>query len=271
MKLIDLSRHSLKAIGRSIGLDVQMVDGHLHCTPLDPDDPRYATDFIVPSWKMVDACRADDFDFFQPFIDTGKLTVEQMHHAAQRYHLGKTRSGRPMFWMIDDMLTPLDAHITSDTWLSQLLKKREPLLEFWCPTHCLFGLHLLSDTGITENPDNGLHNSWSGNKPVCVVESEQSAVVLSELIPESIWMACNSVPLPDISLFAPLQGHKVTIYPHTDSSLSNYLFFDELAASAVRHYHLQLTASSFLEDNATEEQKERNIDLVDFLFEHTEK
>lgn len=105
MKLSELlSRWSYKSIGREIGLDVQMVEGHLVCTPLDPNDPRYSMDFVMPSMKMISACRADDFDFFLPFIAAGKLTVKQMHHAAQRYHLGKTKSGQPMYWMIDDML-----------------------------------------------------------------------------------------------------------------------------------------------------------------------
>ena len=97
---------------------------------------RKETDFILPSMPMVDACRADDFDFFRPLIDSGDLTAGQMLHAAQRYLLGKSRSGIPIFWMIDDMLQPQDGHIGS-TWISSLLKKREPLLEHWTATHCL--------------------------------------------------------------------------------------------------------------------------------------
>lgn len=111
---------------------------------IDPDATKAFVDFSLPSLPMVEACRADDFDFFEPFIAEGLLTVEQMHHACQRYHLGKTRNGRPIFWMIDEMLTPLDAHIGTDAWLSTLLKAREPLLATWQVTHCLFGLHLIS-------------------------------------------------------------------------------------------------------------------------------
>ena len=85
---------------------------------------------MLPSMPMVEACRAMDFDCFMPFIAAGKLTEQQMHHAADRYHLGKTKSGQPIYWMIDDMLRPLDAHI-GDGWISTLLKKREPILDFW--------------------------------------------------------------------------------------------------------------------------------------------
>ena len=90
-------------------------------------DIRRQVDFILPSMPMVEACKADEFDFFQPFIQSGLLTAHQMHRAAERYHLGKTRSGKTMFWMIDDMLDPLDARI-GDTWLSKMLKQLKKLI-----------------------------------------------------------------------------------------------------------------------------------------------
>ena len=107
---------------------------------------HHTSSFTLPSMPMVEACRADDFDFFEPFIAAGKLTVEQMRHATERYYLGKTKGGKTIFWMIDDMLQPLDAHIGA-TWISKLLKVREPLLEYWQVQHCLFGLHLLMEEG----------------------------------------------------------------------------------------------------------------------------
>lgn len=318
MKLQELlDQCSLKAAGKEIGLDVRVVEGQLVCTPFDPDDPRYSVDFIFPSMKMVEACRADDFDFFQPFINAGKLTIEHMHHAAQRYHLGKTKSGSPIFWMIDDMLDPLDARImqsySSDTWVSQLLKKREPLIQYWQVHHCLFGLHLLNSdfcdksisntnlTNSTNNPSiksrtkdlsdscdscsgenisdesmssvvvktNSLDScdSCSGNKPISIVESESSAVILSELFPECLWMAYVSTTHLSYDLFVPLQGRNVTIYPRTDPYLSNYLFFDDFIASVLKGLDIHISVSSILEDYATDEQKSRCIDLIDFLLE----
>ena len=123
MKINELFPHSFKAIRKAIAPDV-----------------RKSVDLSIPSMPMVETCRADDFDFFAPFIADGNLTVEQMQHACQRYYLGKTKSGQPIFWMIDDMLTPLDAHIgssDSSVWMSSLLKTREPLIASWHVTHCL--------------------------------------------------------------------------------------------------------------------------------------
>ena len=282
MKLKELiERTSLKAAGLRAGLDVRMVEGLLMCTPIDPDDSRYTLDFVLPSMKMVEACRADDFDFFQPFIDAGKITVEDMHRAAARYHLGKTKSGQPLFWMIDDMRDPQDAHIMPDTWISTLLKAREPLLRYWRPTHCLFGLHLLCHTDHTDHIGNFSSNGRAStndkasvgpvravcNTPVCVVESEASAVVLSELIPESLWMAYASMSFLSVEFFAPLMGRTVTVYPPTDASFATFPFFDELATAVRKRYRMNITVATLLEDHATDEQKARGIDLLDFLRE----
>ena len=285
---------SLKAAAREVGLELRMVGGRVELTPTDPDDPRYSTDFILPSMRMVEACRADDFDFFQPFIDAGRLTAQQMHRAAARYHLGKTRSGKPLFWMISETLDPMDAHIASDDWLSSLLKARQPLLQHWCPTHCLFGQHLLStlnspttlrstfgrfDTSKNSKPSarpEGTLHTWRtlnselytlNSKPVAIVESEASAAVLSELFPEVLWMAYATVEHLDVALFAPLQGRAVAIYPSTDPSASTYLFFLDLAEAVRQRYDIHISVASILEDLATPPQKDRCIDLLGFLRE----
>ena len=234
MKWNDIFCHSFKALRKQV----------------EPET-RKQVDFMLPSRPMIEACRADDFDFFQPFIATGNLTIEQMHHACERYCLGKTKSGQPIFWMIDDLLQPLDAHI-GDNWISNLLKQREPLLTYWKVQHCLFGLHLGSDPS---------------DSPISIVESEISAVILSELLPESIWLAYATTAhlVPD--LFAPLEGRQVTIYPRTDPTMSTYIFFKDLATLTRQQYDLDLEIDTTLEDRATEAQKERCIDILDYISE----
>lgn len=229
-------------------------------------------DFILPSKPMIDVCRADDFDFFQPFIDAGKLTMEQMHNAAERYSLGKTRNGQPIFWMIDDMQTPLDAHI-GDSWISTRLKAREPLLKYWCVNHCLFGLHLLMSDVRCLKDDVVNHASLTVNRdpPICIVESEQSAVVLSELFPECIWMAYATTLHLSPDLFAPLEGRNVTLFPRTDPTLSTFLFFEDLVDVTRRQYDIDITVDSTLEDHATADQKDRCIDILDFILESLNK
>lgn len=261
MKIEELFRDTFKSLRQGFG-----------------SDARKSVDFSLPSMPMVEACRTDDLSFFHPFIAAGHLTVEQMHHACQRYYLGKTRSGQPIFWMIDDMLSPLDAHIGT-TWISTLLKAREPLIASWCITHCLFGLHLLGHTDLADLTDYS-STPASGDsqksvqsvesvchKNVCVVESEVSAVILSELLPEYLWMAYATTAHLTPDLFAPLQGQRVILFPRTDPTLSTYLFFEDLAALVRKHYALDITVDTTLEDHATPAQKDHCIDLLDFLFD----
>ena len=268
MKLKEfIAATSLKAAGRSVGLEVEVVEGHLALTPMDPEDPRYCADFILPTIRMVEACRADDFDFFQPFIEAGRLTEEQMHHAAARYYLGKTRSGKPIYWMIDETCDPQDAHIGPEAWMSALLKARESLLQHWCPTHCLFGQHLLNSTTLHFKTTLHSKHSTLHSEPIAIVESEASAAVLSELFPEVLWMAYATEEHLEADLFAPLAGHTVTLYPHTDPSCYTYLFFLDLADAVRQRYDIHITVASILEDLATPDQKGRCIDLLDFLRE----
>ena len=214
---------------------------------------------MLPSMPMIEACRADDFDFFHPFIASGHLTPDQMHHACDRYHLGKTKSGKPIYWMIDDMRQPLDAHIGA-TWISSLLKIREPFLEPWQVQHCLFGLHLLMEDVRWKKED-------FNPPPISVVEREEAAVVLSELFPESIWMAYATTPHLTPDLFAPLEGRTVTIYPRTDPTMSTILFFEDLVDRTLRLYDIDLTIDTTLEDHASDSQKDRCIDLLEFLLD----
>lgn len=210
--------------------------------------------------SMVEKCRADDSDDCREIIAKGMLSAEQLHHAAERYRLGKSRSGKTIYWMIDERQRVLDGHI-GDRWASQMLKAREPtLLSHWCVTHCLFGLHLL--TTPTEE-DGGAHRT----PPVAIVETERSAVILSELFPEQVWMAGVTVANFTIDKLEPLRGRKVILCPSTDDTMTNYVAWLEMADMARRCYHLDISVSNVLEEHATPDQKRREIDLVDFLFE----
>ena len=212
-------------------------------------------DFLKPIEPMV-AVECDS-DLCHDVVANGWLSEEQMRHAAERYRLGKSKSGKTIYWMIDEMNQARDGHL-GDAWVSSLLKAREPqLLQSWHPRHCLFGLHLLT---------------VCDNKPISVVESEASAVILSELFPESTWMAYAYPANMTVDLLEPLQDHSVIIYPQTDPHMENYLSFLDFADTLRRVYpSIDISIERILEDNATDEQKQRNIDLVDFLFEsHTD-
>ena len=204
---------------------------------------------FLPDATMVKSCRADDSDFCQEVVASQWLTEVQMRRAAERYRLGKSKSGKTIFWMIDEVGQVLDGHIGS-SWVSQMLQHRYPDLLSGLPTlHCLFGLHLVT------------------MGTVCLVESERSAVILSEIFPQYTWLAWVYTANLTIDRLEPLKGHRVVLYPRASETMEDYTFCSEIAAQARSLYALDITVNDILERHATPSQKAKNIDLVDFIFE----
>ena len=61
--------------------------------------------------SIVELCRSNDSDFCREVVARVWLTEEQMAHAAERYRLGRSKSGRCIFWMINEMGRVYDGHI----------------------------------------------------------------------------------------------------------------------------------------------------------------
>ena len=141
-----------------------------------------------------------------------------------------------------------------DSWVSTMLKARYPsAAPYICIEHCLFGLHQLS-----------LYEDM----PIGIVESERSAVILSEAQPQLLWLAYIYPANLTVNQFEPLQGRKVTLYPRADRNQTYYWAALELADQVKRVYDIDISVSSFLDDTTTPAQQSANIDLVDYLFEN---
>lgn len=216
---------------------------------------------IKPSVRLPLLTPAYDSDFCQEVVAKGWLTEQQMRHAVDCYHLSKSRSGKCIFWMIDDLGYVLDGHIGS-SWASQMLKAREPrLLAHWHTSHCLFGMHLLSTAEATCSLFT-IHSPLS----IGIVDSERSAVILSELYPQCLWLSWVYPANFTSDKLEPLRGHKVILYPRASQTMDYFMSCLEIADQASRLYHLDITVSTIIEDNATASQKAAQIDLVDLLF-----
>ena len=203
---------------------------------------------------MVGRMLSTDSRFCQEAVAAGLISQEGMRRAAQRYLLGRSRSNETVFWMIDDRQRVRDGMV-GDSWASVLLKERGLIDRQWCPQHCLFGLHLISHTDLTDLTD---------NYKICVVESVRSCVVLSERFPKYLWMATGYLANLNERLFLPLKGHHVVCFPATDPTGDTYLLWLSVAKEA-RKYGIDISVSRLLEDRASMEQKEQGIDLGAFL------
>ena len=217
--------------------------------------------------SMIEMARSDDSELCHEMLATYGFTEEQMHRTAERFHLGRSKSGKTIYWMIDDLGRCLDGHIGSashdaDTWVSTLLKRRYPEAAPYLNTrHCLFGLHQLSECESIKESQAGPLMS------IGIVESERSAVLLSELCPDLLWLAYSYYSNLTTDKFEPLQGRKVTLYPRLDPYREYYWSALELADRVRRVYHdIEVDVSSFLNDHATDDQKARNIDILVTMF-----
>ena len=216
-----------------------------------------------------------DSDFCQEVVARQWLTETQMRRAAERYRLGRSRSGKTIFWMIDEIGQVLDGHIGS-SWVNQMLQRRYPDLLTGIPTfHCLFGLHLVTmgtGTQCAAMPQARLHSGacpqcdQSASK-ICLIQSERSAVILSEIYPEYIWLAWVYDANLTIDKLEPLTGHHVVLYPRASEAQEDFIFCCEIADQAYHLYNLDITVSDILEHQASPNQKARRIDLVDYIFE----
>ena len=235
--------------------------------------------------------------FCQALVSNGYLTEAQMQRAAQRYRIGRSRDGGVIFWQIDEHEVLRDGkimyyhddchrdHNHKPTWTSFLLRKAGQLPEGWRSEHCLFGLHLLEThpqplpvmegSGYSQGKDSAdkhftpLHyrEGQGGGSPIAVVESEKTAVIMSEVRPDCIWMATGGKTELTVAKLKPLQGRRVILFPDTDTDGTAYREWYELAEAAGDVFGQPFTVSSFLEQQATPSQKQRKIDIADFFFE----
>ena len=258
-----------------------------------------------PSAYLWQNCLSINNQFCEAVTGAGYLTWEQMVNAACRYCVGASKHGGVIFWQIDHegrvhdgkvMYYLPDCHRNKSkaahpTWVSTLLVRREKAASRQNTTsHCFFGQHLLGHTEITEITEKGcalsnhkLQNSniklqtskikLQRNKPVvCVVEAEKSAFILSELYPDNIWLAAGGLGEVQPDKFRALRGRKVILFPDTDPDGIAFQRWTEAANLVMQASFWEesppIRVSSILEEHATEEQKERKVDLVDYLFEH---
>ena len=233
-----------------------------------------------PMWQQR---LSSDSDFCRAAVAQGYLTRQQMQHAAERYLLGRSRDGGVIFWQMVSLEQVFDGkimyyrpdchrdHDRHPQWVSNLLERHYlrhcPELAAYMPDscHCLFGTHLVAHTEIGKHCLAESAESYL-DVPVAVVEAEKTAVILSEHFPQQLWLAAGGLhELTPQKLF-PLRRHKVTLFPDTDPDGKAYTRWYDIAQEAHRLYGIDITVSSLLERKATPEQKQRKIDLVDFLF-----
>lgn len=105
---------------------------------------------------------------------------------------------------------------------------------------CNFGEHLLS-----LNP----------HKPVGILESEKSAVILSLMYPDIVWLAVGSESNLNAERLKPCKGRKITIYPDRDA----YSRWKSIADDLAKEYSITIDTTILDYGNG------KNDDLADLM------
>ena len=308
MKLSEILTPSFRSIGKMLGMVIEVFDGRLV--------------IYKPMWSKA---LSSESTFCRAMVVNGFLTQQQMEHATRQYRLGATKTGRVIFWQINEHEEIYEGKVMSylpdghrdkrhnPTWVGHLLSVRHGWGRL-SPRHCFFGLHLLCLTDLTEQGGVLCHTdptdltdteseakaakepkaqksvrsvrsvcdnksvrsvcekkSVCDTKTICVVEAEKSAVILSARYPEYVWLAAGGLGEVQTDKFRALRGRKVVMFPDTDPDGIAYRRWYEAAQLVMQQPFWEdsppIYVSPLLEQQATAEQKQRKIDLVDFLFE----
>ena len=211
----------------------------------------------------------------------------------------RVRDGKVMYYQTDCHRDKQH----NPTWVSTLLRQRDPFPNSPHETsHCFFGTHLLTEshfkghteiTEITERPKGQIEIterfptsyaqpvpealsvisviSVCPKKSVCVVEAEKTALIMSEVYPEYVWLAAGGLGEVQVEKFRPLRGHKVVLFPDTDPDGIAFRRWSDAATHVMQQAFWEdsppIRVSPVLELHASPSQKSRKIDLVDFIFE----
>jgi len=178
-----------------------------------------------------------------------------------KYYIGTSRhwEGSTVFWQIDSagrirsgkvmLYNPITGKRVKEpfshiTWVHKLLKQGVFGLK-----QCFYGEHLLKDK----------------TKPVAIVESEKTAIIASVYLNQFTWLAVGSLNNLNHEICEVLQGRFVVLFP----DLKGFEKWNEKAKqfSAIATF----TVSDLLERKATEEEKQKGLDLADYLIRYNYK
>ncbi len=157
---------------------------------------------------------------------------------------GRVRSGKIMLYNPE---TGGRDRVNGPTWTHKAERMQDFVL-----SQCFFGEHLLKKRPTA---------------PICIVESEKTAIVAAAYLPENIWLAAGGKDGLNISKFEMLKGRKIVLWPDAslpkDGKTAFQLWSDKAAELQKAGY--SVTVSNLIERLATSDERANGYDLADYL------
>ncbi|MGM0934040.1 MAG: DUF6371 domain-containing protein [Bacteroidota bacterium] len=215
---------------------------------LQPEEPSFH------SLRLLDQLYNEEpvKDNLKTYLESVFSEVE-VFNAMQNYYLTGANyywNNATVFWQIDHkervhagkimLYDPLTGKRVKKpynciNWMHNVLKEEDFNL-----TQCLFGLHRINE---------------DYSKPIAIVESEKTAVIMSIVVPDVIWLATGSKQNLKVKLIQPLIGRKIVLYPDKGE------FQDwQKKANIIKEFGYKIEVSEILEETDFKQ----GFDLADY-------
>lgn len=183
---------------------------------------------------------------------------EDVERVIKDYFIGGAMDNGVVFWQIDSNLRIRTGKImqynpqtgrrvkSGVSWVHSEMKKQNLLSDDWQLTQCLFGEHLL-----IKYPQ----------KPIMLVESEKTSIIMSLYEPSFNWMATGGLNNLTENKIYPIRKQQITAFP----DLKCFELWQSKAERINKAIGSKIELSHILEEIATKEDKELGLDLADYF------
>ncbi len=198
---------------------------------------------------------------FVKFLTT-IFNQEQIDQLQEKYFMGALNKD-VIFWQVDEKMelragklmkynptTGRRAKTEHGTyWLHNLEQYNKDLPKDWKIAQCLFGEHLLAIYPL---------------KPICLVESEKTAIIASVYFSEYNWLSTGGASQFTKERCQSLKGKTIELFP----DLGMFDTWKIKATEIEKELNCKFHLNTFLEESATPEQREQGLDIADILLDN---
>ncbi len=237
--------------------------------PTSRPQTKPETIHFIPSSLMEKTCSKYSHNYFVSYLHS-LFADDITNDLIQRFKIGTSKrwEGATVFWQVDKLGNIRQAKVMLYNPNTGKRVKEDQPPEQGRNKIFFAGKQILKSQGIAEpNLKQCLFGEHQlplePNKSVAIVESEKTAILMSVLLPEYIWLATggkNGCRWTELSVFKSLEGRNVVLFP----DLGCYDDWSE-KAELLKRIGFKISVSQFLEDQANQNDKLNGFDLVDYL------
>ena len=201
-------------------------DGTVSVVPCKPKETKFK---LVEATKFQDSLDSYDTNDFTSFL-TKRFNTNIAKSMIEKYYLG-TYGSKVIFWQIDQNFNIRTGKMID---YNRETGKRQGIPS-WVHKYlnqsykgCLFGLHLIEDN----------------DKPIALVESEKTAIVMSQDHSYFNWLATGGISNLKKTLLEPIMDREIILFPDQGA----YDIWDEKASRIGLNYKISNECESYYED-----------------------